>query len=105
MQPEGGLVNMEDYLKEFGISPRELGIEKFVRAKASEERREKEWDKEKTSLGMGRDRFSKTELKNLPLTMAYVPFQAIEGTYSRDEALKAGTLFPNLDKPFLGRMP
>ncbi|MBQ3088250.1 MAG: spore coat associated protein CotJA [Clostridia bacterium] len=54
---------------------------------------------------MGRDRFSNTELKNLPLTMAYVPFQTIEGTYNRDEALKAGTLFPNLDKPFLGRMP
>ncbi len=96
---------MEDYLKEFGISPRELGIEKFVRAKAPAERNEKEWNKTKSASGMGRDRFSNTELKNLPLTMAYVPFQTIEGTYNRDEALKAGTLFPNLDKPFLGRMP
>ena len=94
---------MEDYLKEFGISPRELGIEKFVKVKTPAERREKEWDKQNTASGMGWDRFSKTELRNLPLTMAYVPFQSIEGTYSRDEALKAGTLFPNLDKPFLGR--
>jgi len=96
---------MEDYLKEFGISPRELGIESFVRTKASEERNEREWNKTNSVSGMGRDRFSNIELKKLPLTMAYVPFQTIEGTYSKDEALKAGTLFPNLDKPFLGRMP
>ena len=48
-------------------------------------------------------RFNNVMLKDLPLTMAYVPFQDIEGVYSNDEALKAGTLFPNLDKPFLGR--
>lgn len=96
---------MEDYIKEFGISPRELGIEKFVRAKAPEEIQERDWNKGKHNMGMGRDRFSNLELKNLPLTMAYVPFQTIEGTYSKDEALKAGTLFPNLDKPFLGKMP
>lgn len=96
---------MEDYLKEFGISPRELGIERFVSTKAPEERIEIERNNSKPNSGMGRDRFSNIELKNLPLTMAYVPFQAIEGTYNSDEALKTGTLFPNLDKPFLGRMP
>ncbi|MBE6762171.1 MAG: spore coat associated protein CotJA [Ruminococcaceae bacterium] len=52
---------------------------------------------------MGEDRFSDIKLRNLPLTMAYVPFQQIEGVYNCEEALKSGTLFPNLDKPFLGR--
>jgi hypothetical protein len=96
---------MEDYLKEFGISPREFGIERFIKNKTPAESSEREKQKINPSSGLGRDRFSKTELKNLPLTMAYVPFQSIEGTYSNDEALKMGTLFPNLDKPFLGRMP
>ncbi|MBO5231933.1 MAG: spore coat associated protein CotJA [Clostridia bacterium] len=54
---------------------------------------------------MGEDRFSNIKLDNLPLTMAYVPFQKIEGTYNKEEALKAGTLFSNLDKPFLGKRP
>ncbi len=93
---------MEDYLKEFGISPKELGIERFERVKTIDTNNERKMN---MNRGMGRDRFSNLELKNLPLTMAYVPFQTIEGTYSKDEALKAGTLFPNLDKPFLGRMP
>ena len=91
---------MEDYLKEFGISPKELGIERFERVKTIDAKNER-----KTNSSMGWNRFSKTELRNLPLAMAYVPFQSIEGTYSGEEALKAGTLFPNLDKPFLGRMP
>ena len=43
--------------------------------------------------------------KNTPLAMAYVPFQKIEGTYNKEEALKAGTLFSNMDKPYLGKRP
>ena len=37
------------------------------------------------------------------VTMAYVPLQFLEKTYEADEALKNGTLFPELNKPFLGR--
>ena len=35
--------------------------------------------------------------------MSYVPFQQWNGDlYAPDRALEAGTLFPVLDKPFLG---
>jgi hypothetical protein len=37
------------------------------------------------------------------LAMAYVPFQEINAVYEPEQALAAGTLFPGLDKPFLGR--
>ena len=48
-------------------------------------------------------RFSKTPLDELPLTMAYVPMQKYGATYEAENALKNGTLFPELDKPFLGK--
>ena len=37
------------------------------------------------------------------VAMAYVPFQTDTATYDEIQALKAGTLFPVLDKPFRGR--
>lgn len=39
--------------------------------------------------------------KNTPLAMAYVPFQQWSDTYDDDKALARGTLFPELDLPFL----
>lgn len=41
--------------------------------------------------------------KNPVLAMAYVPFQKLSEIYEPEAALNAGTLFPALDKPFLGR--
>lgn len=38
-----------------------------------------------------------------PVAMAYVPFQLETSTYSPEEALCVGTLFPVLDKPFTGK--
>jgi len=39
-----------------------------------------------------------------PLTMAFVACQEeITDTYETGEALRNGTLFPELDKPFTGR--
>lgn len=35
--------------------------------------------------------------------MAYVPFQTDATVYEEMKALRAGTLFPVLDKPFKGR--
>lgn len=35
--------------------------------------------------------------------MAYVPFQQFERTFAPERALEAGTLFPELDKPFYGK--
>lgn len=40
--------------------------------------------------------------EELKTTMAYVPFQEDSSTYEPSEALKRGTLFPDLDKPFYG---
>lgn len=34
------------------------------------------------------------------VTMAYVPYQNAKSLYPSDKALCAGTLFPELDKPF-----
>lgn len=41
-------------------------------------------------------------IDSLPLTMAYVPFQSYGVMYEPDKALCRGTVFPDLDKPFLG---
>ena len=40
--------------------------------------------------------------ENTPLAMAYVPFQQWGETYSDDKAFSSGTLFPQLDLPFMG---
>ncbi len=36
------------------------------------------------------------------LTMAFVDMQPLDSVYSMPEGFKNGTIFPNLDKPFLG---
>ena len=45
------------------------------------------------------------ELSSLPAdtvtTMAYVPFQTDKSMYEDDKALRRGTLYKNLDKPFM----
>ncbi len=38
----------------------------------------------------------------LALAMGFVPYQAWETPYEFDVALKRGSIFPSLDKPFLG---
>lgn len=35
--------------------------------------------------------------------MAYVPWQHFTKTYDPQKALQAGTIFPELDKPFTGK--
>ena len=37
-----------------------------------------------------------------PIAMAYVPWQQFTKTYDPNRALRAGTIFPELDKPFTG---
>jgi len=36
-----------------------------------------------------------------PLAMAYVPMQELNSVYEPETALTTGTLFPDLDKPWL----
>jgi len=44
------------------------------------------------------------ELGKLPLAMAYVPWQYFDKMYEDlEKAYERGTVFPELDKPFLGR--
>ena len=38
----------------------------------------------------------------LALAMAYVPMQCLKNAYSLEQALMEGTLFPELNKPFMG---
>lgn len=42
-------------------------------------------------------------IDTFPVAMAYVPWQYWDVTYEPDKALQIGTIFPELDKPFLGR--
>lgn len=42
-------------------------------------------------------------MDEFPIGMAYVPWQKWKGIYDMDKALQAGTIFAELDKPFLGR--
>lgn len=41
------------------------------------------------------------ESSNDILTMAFVNMQPLDTVYSLSEALRRGTLFPDIDKPFL----
>lgn len=40
--------------------------------------------------------------EDTPLAMAYVPYQTWEEPYEDEVALCRGTIFPSLDKPFIG---
>ena len=41
-------------------------------------------------------------INEMPIAMAYVPIQSYKKTYEPDSALCFGTIFPELNKPFLG---
>lgn len=41
-------------------------------------------------------------MENFALAMAYVPMQKFKSLYELDEALQHGTIFPELNKPFMG---
>lgn len=42
-------------------------------------------------------------LDDMPVAMAYVPWQKWQQIYEPCQALQRGTIFKELDKPFLGR--
>lgn len=46
---------------------------------------------------------NRSPLPAMPVVaMAYVPFQQFNTTFTPEKGLEMGTLFPELDKPFLG---
>ena len=52
---------------------------------------------------MDMEKLGNTPLDRLPLAMGYVPMQKWQQLYAPEEALKRGTLFKELDLPFLGK--
>ena len=42
-------------------------------------------------------------LRDMPVGMAYVPWQTWNEIYDLNKGFHAGTIFPCLDKPFMGR--
>lgn len=44
---------------------------------------------------------SLNQIDDFPIAMSYTPWQQFSKTYSHEEALCKGTLFPELDKPFM----
>lgn len=49
------------------------------------------------------DKCDLSAVDGLPLAMSYCPTQKFENLYDTENALKAGTLFKDLDKPFCGK--
>ncbi len=46
---------------------------------------------------------SRTPLPAMPVVaMAYIPFQQYNSVYAPEKGFEMGTIFPELDKPFLG---
>lgn len=44
------------------------------------------------------------DFDRFPPAMAYVPWQRFDGMYDNlDKAFEAGTIFPEMNKPFTGR--
>lgn len=58
-------------------------------------------DFEKDDMEKSYMEFTKSQQK--PLAMAYVPWQYFTRAYEPQAALKKGTIFPELDKPFTGK--
>lgn len=58
-----------------------------------------------TPCGCGRDvsyNRSNNKSNDFVVAMAYVPWQYFTNVYDNEKALQAGTIFPELDLPFLG---
>lgn len=48
-------------------------------------------------------RWDSRPLEDMPLAMAYVPWQQFKNTYDLEKALSVGTIFPELDLRFFGK--
>ena len=60
------------------------------------------WTMTKDLCGACSYECDETKLSCLPIAMAYVPMQKFQELYNPETAFCAGTLFKELDKPFLG---
>ena len=92
---------MDDYLLKHGFDPDEFGLTRYLKTNSSVTEKADKTDGENS--WQKRNDFSNTKLDDLPLTMVYIPMQKLKEKYNEEKALCAGTLFPELDKPFLGK--
>ncbi|MBQ4154590.1 MAG: spore coat associated protein CotJA [Clostridia bacterium] len=87
---------MEDYLMKYGFTGNEFGLDSYFNKENT--------TASKTVEPQTRNKFDNVKLEDLPLTIAFVAMQgSAKERYTTDKALMAGTLFPQLDKPFLGK--
>lgn len=49
------------------------------------------------------DKAEYDELSGMPIAMAYVPWQEWRAVYDTEKGFHRGTIFEELDKPFVGR--
>lgn len=49
------------------------------------------------------DKAEYDELSGMPIAMAYVPWQEWRAVYEAEKGFHRGTIFEELDKPFMGR--
>ncbi len=104
---------MDEYLMKYGFSPLDTGVDRYLETMSAKSKKTSEYEEGKLKKATNKsetencseNKFSDVKLKKLPLTMAYIPMQCYKEAYGYEEALKNGTLFPELDKPFLGRKP
>jgi hypothetical protein len=61
-------------------------------------------DQETVEAGVALERMEQAlyGLRKASLAMAYVPYQKLDKLYDMNAGLKRGTLFPELDLPFIG---
>lgn len=52
--------------------------------------------------GVRQNGFLRGNMENYPVAMAYVPWQQWYSVYDLEKGLDTGTIFPELNKPFLG---
>lgn len=80
----------------YGFTGNEFGLDSYFNKEST--------TVHKTVEQQNRNKFDNVKLKDLPLTIAFVAMQdSARERYTTDKALMAGTLFPELDKPFLGK--
>lgn len=60
--------------------------------------------REQMSQGCSQENCSSDNCKHWAVGMAYAPWQNMNEVYEPAQALRAGTLFPELEKPFYGSM-
>lgn len=101
---------MEDYYSKYGFTPQQMGLASVLNddiitasAQAVKPVSGNVNKQQQCASDSSNSKFSDVPLNGLPLTMAFVALQPLEDVYDEDTGLKNGTIFKNLDKPFLGR--